>query len=87
MTIHDYTQRGWGHDFMIMRHNEDWTEIKLAGWGSGLKQGDLLLLPAPDGKPALHWEITNVEYTKDPLDMWFVIIKPYKPEVNHAPSL
>lgn len=66
---HDYTTRGWGHDYSVREVIEGGKELTMYGWGYGLNKGDYLLLQ--DGKGgATRYRIREVSYFNDPRDMW-----------------
>jgi len=68
---HDYTKRGWGHDFAIMDIIDGGLQVKVMGWGRGIKKGDLIILAnehSPSG--GSPYRITDIEYKLDPSDMW-----------------
>lgn len=66
---HDYTRRAWGHDYSIVSLIEDGQRLRLAGWGSGIAAGDYLLLPS--GSNTTRYQVTSIDYRRDPPDMWF----------------
>lgn len=66
--VHDYHNRYWGHDYAI-KPDPDPITARVTGWGDGVRQHDLLLLPNGDG--ACFYEIETIERPRDPGDMWF----------------
>lgn len=65
---HDYTQRGWGHDYAINRVIDGGTVLRASGWGSGISEGDFLILP--NGEATTRYRVESIEYYRDPPDMW-----------------
>lgn len=63
---HDYTKRGWGHDYMVTAIKGN--AISLLGWGTGISDGDFLLLQ--NGQGSTRYKINAVRYRIDPPDMW-----------------
>lgn len=71
---HDYTRkaRRWGHDFANFRHTGGDTYL-VVGWGHGLCAGDRMLLTLTgddDVTRDVPLLICEVEYLRDPRDMW-----------------
>jgi hypothetical protein len=66
---HDYTRRGWGHDFAVRKLSDGGTRISLVGWGHGIADGDYLILP--NGAETTRYQVEGVHYQGDPRDMWF----------------
>jgi hypothetical protein len=64
---HDYTVREWGHDYTFTPV-EDGRRGQVVGWGTGLQDGDYLLLRNGDG--STRYRIKRVAYFRDPEDMW-----------------
>lgn len=69
MTTHDYRIRGWGHDYVIHAVHNGGLEIDISGWGSGINEGDYLLMAHAKGEA--RYEIESIRYVDDPADMWF----------------
>lgn len=67
MKTHDYTQRGWGHDFTF-DPIDGGKGGAMMGWGFGLEDGDYLILP--NGGGTTRYQIKTVEYFSNPKDMW-----------------
>jgi hypothetical protein len=65
MTTHDYTDRYWGHYNTIQGAGE---RMVIIGWGKGIEEGDYLILP--NGKGTTRYQVEDVEYFRDPPDMW-----------------
>jgi hypothetical protein len=74
VSCHDYTRRSWGHNYELLRSTTDGFEHEIAGWGPGIEEGQLLLLPTEDGR-AVKWRVIKVRYCDDPKDMWFATIR------------
>lgn len=66
--IHDYRRRGWGHDYTITP-DADPVTAQLMGWGVGIRQRDVLLIPHSQGDGCLY-EVEQIKYFRDPADMW-----------------
>lgn len=66
---HDYTYRIWGHNYSVIAIKDGGHELRLAGWGSGICDGDFVILKNNDSTSRYYLE--TVEYQRDPLDMWF----------------
>lgn len=64
---HDYTRRGWGHDFTF-EPEQGGKQGSMMGWGHGLNNGDYLILPVRGG--TTRYQIETVEYFMNPSDMW-----------------
>lgn len=64
---HDYTQRGWGHDYTFSPGNGGRTG-SMTGWGHGIERGDYLLLH--NGGGSTRYRVAKIEYYSDPSDMW-----------------
>jgi len=69
MKTHDYTINKWGHSYHVVNYGDKGATISLAGWGIGIKPNDFILLR--NGSDSTRYKITSIEYTKDPVDMWF----------------
>lgn len=65
---HDYTQRGWGHDFYIDEIINKGKKIGMGGWGHGIRKGDFLILP--NQGTTTRYRVAKVEYHMAPSDMW-----------------
>ena len=65
---HDYTKRGWGHDFTITTVIDRVKQLKASGWGYGIRCGDFLLLPNKLG--ITRYRVININYYSNPADMW-----------------
>lgn len=68
---HDYTEpkRHFGHDLTYSLVNPDGTEVRAIGWGSGISEGDYILLSHADGD-VTRYRFDTVNYKRDPADMW-----------------
>lgn len=64
---HDYTRRGWGHDFTHTPKHDGRT-LRMMGWGHGIRSGDYLLLP--NGDRTTRYRVRGIRYLSDPPDMW-----------------
>jgi hypothetical protein len=76
MKHHDFTQGGWGHHFSVWETLPPDTDPTIApgtryyGHAVGLKKDDIVLLAMQSGKVA-RWRINEIEYKRDPHDMFF----------------
>lgn len=66
--IHDYTARCWGHDFILKPHADPIT-ANITGWGHGLRERDLLLIPHGAGGACIY-EIETLRWANNVDDMW-----------------
>ncbi len=71
MRLHDYTKEtlGWGHDYTYDPAPGGLT-AHMAGWGTGIAEGDLICITGPTGKPC-PLRVVSIRYELDPPDMWF----------------
>ena len=67
MKTHDYTKRGWGHDY-IFEPIDEGLKGSMMGWGYGLEAGDYLIIQ--NGTDSTRYKILSVEYLSNPQDMW-----------------
>lgn len=65
---HDYTRRGWGHDFSVVNLDLNGRVLRLTGWGAGIEDGHFLILP--NGGETTRYLVTSIKYESDPRDMW-----------------
>ncbi len=65
---HDYTIRGWGHDYAILKAEPP--VIRISGWGYGLRAGDYLLLQGDAPGTTTRYRLDTCEYFHNPSDMW-----------------
>ena len=66
---HDYSIKTWGRSYEILSLKDKGKEVRLAGWGTGIKPKDFILLR--NGADSTRYQITTIEYQNDPVDMWF----------------
>jgi len=69
MNTHDYSVRGWGHDFHVLEATDNGMSLRLAGWGKGINNNDYIILP--NGEDTTRYQIDNIKYMSDPRDQWF----------------
>ena len=69
MNTHDYSIREWGHDYNIIGIENEGLSIRIAGWGRGISNNDYIILK--NGNDTTRYQIENIEYKRDPSDMWF----------------
>jgi len=65
---HDYTGRGWGHDFTIQKIDKVNNILSMSGWGTGISKGDYLILP--NKGETTRYQVKEIKYYNDPSDMW-----------------
>ncbi len=85
---HDYTRLCWGHAFSVEAVIKNGQTIKAFGWGCGhhcrgyvagegehcsIRAGDYLLLP--NKTASTRYQVTQIEYERDPRDMWHATLK------------
>lgn len=70
MTVHDYSVRFFGHDYVINKVYGEGEEIDLIGWGPGLHQEDFIILQNRGRNNTTQYKLTDVDYYHDPPDMW-----------------
>jgi hypothetical protein len=70
---HDYRKghRTWGHDLSYRPLPDD--KLKATGWGSGLREGDYMLLS--NGDSDTRYQIETIRYFGDPKDMWTATLR------------
>lgn len=84
----DYTRRGDGHNYEILRTHDGGQRLEAAGWGpfmgAMLKRGDYLLLIGKTSDSSTRYQVAEVEYRMDPGDMWFatLVFAPRQHAVN-----
>lgn len=66
---HDFSNREWGHNYTLLGMEEGGIEIRLAGWGMGLRENDYIIIQNGDG--TTRYKLETVEYKSNPSDMWF----------------
>ncbi len=71
--LHDFRKRGWGNDFSVSSVANGGQTIKLTGWHSGIEVGDRVVLP--NGEHVATYEITAINYMRDPKDQFFADAK------------
>lgn len=71
-TTHDYRQstKRWGHDLGVLNLLPD-NVIETYGWGRGIKEGDYVLLTNSPLGTDTRYQVKEIEYKRDPADMWF----------------
>lgn len=79
---HDYTKRGWGHDY-VYHPIDGGLKGTLMGWGEGIVKGDYILLQ--NGKDSTRYRFTEISYYRDPRDMWSGKIK-FAPRTAPTPK-
>lgn len=71
---HDFTRRGWGHDYFIQQVFDHGERLKVGGWKQGIAKGDyLILVDARDGNT--RYRVEEIRYTGSPKDMWFATLR------------
>lgn len=79
---HDYTVRGWGHDYTFKPINGGLLG-RMQGWGGGLEDGHYLILPNK-GKTT-RYLIERCGYYGDPPDMWWADVV-FAPRQHEQPA-
>ncbi|MCI3277585.1 hypothetical protein [Streptomyces cylindrosporus] len=71
----DYTSErcGWGHNIVIHHVAED-GQVRVSGWGDGIEEGDHLLIDY--GGQRQRFTVAEIEYHRDPPDMWAATLTP-----------
>ena len=69
MTTHDLTSGEWGNNCIIRAVRDKGMELDLAGWRSGIKNGDFLILKQRNS--TTRYLVECIRYEQDPDDMWF----------------
>lgn len=73
---HDYTtkKRYWGHDIHWRLLDNKGQRLDAGGWGSGIGQGDFLLVTNPDSGHETRYQVESIEYYADPSDQWHGVL-------------
>lgn len=81
---YDFTDRAWGHNFMILELIDGGKQIRVAGWGEQIVKNDFLILPnGPEG--TTRYLVLDIKYEVDPPDMWFATLEfSPRPENDHV---
>jgi len=66
---HDLSSKSWGCNYSVMKIHDGGMCVDLAGWYSGIKSGDFLLLKKTDG--TTRYLVESIRYESNPNDMWF----------------
>jgi hypothetical protein len=62
-------RRRWGHDVAITK--VDGKRASVTGWGTGIREGDIVLLPNPHNESGVsRYQVETISYFPDPRDMW-----------------
>ena len=72
MITHDLSKKSWGCNYEIMSLENNGYNAKIAGWHSGIRNGDYLLLKNGDG--STRYKVSSIRYCSDPEDMFFATI-------------
>ena len=70
LQTHDYTRRAWGHDYSIVSVLNNGQQVRLMGFGHGIKAGDYLIIPKGSG--TTRYQVERINYRVDPPDMWLI---------------
>lgn len=65
---HDYTERTWGHDFVVHKIWNEGRTLDVSGWGEGIEKDHFLILP--NHGSTTRYVVTEINYRYDPPDMW-----------------
>ena len=66
---HDLSAQTWGSNYNLMEVRDGGMEVDLAGWKSGIKIGDFLILKQRNS--TTRYLVESIRYEQDPADMWF----------------
>lgn len=80
MTTHDYSKRGWGHDYFITDVAQEGLVLKAGGWGDDIESGDFLILQDQKGGTT-RYKVVTIRYESDPTDMWWATLE-FAPRAN-----
>jgi hypothetical protein len=75
---HDLSSKTRGCNYNVMEIHDGGMRVDLAGWRSGIKNGDFLILKQTDG--TTRYLVESIRYESDPNDMWFA-------EASFAPRI
>lgn len=64
-------KRFWGHDYFISRRSEDGKQLKISGFGRGIKAGEYILLEHSNHVDIVAFRIEDIYYETDPRDMFW----------------
>lgn len=81
---HDYTRRGWGHDYAIHQVIEGGRRLKASGWGHGIAVGDHLIMP--NQQATTRYRVEAIRYVRDPTDQWFADLA-FAPRAPEPPAV
>jgi hypothetical protein len=65
---HDYTRRGWGHDYTF-RPIKGGMAGHMLGWGQGIQEGDYLIIENGPNDSS-RYMVDKISYSKETQDMW-----------------
>lgn len=89
MSTHDYTSRGWGHDFCIRDVIKGGRVLKASGWGNGIEKGDFIIIPnsnpPPGANDSTRYRVKEISYCSDPRDMWHATLT-FAPRSTSQPA-
>ena|GEM_PF-1429682 len=80
---HDYTERYWGHDYVIQEVRDDGRNLTAMGWGCGIEEGHFLLLR--NGPGSTRYLVRRIRYMADPSDMWSASLE-FAPRQGTVPA-
>jgi hypothetical protein len=66
---HDLSGKSWGCSYNVMKIHDRGMRADLAGWQSGIKNGDFLILKQTAG--TTRYLVESIRYESNPPDMWF----------------
>lgn len=79
---HDFTNRCWGHDYVIHKVIDGGNKLSMSGWKDGIAKGDFLIMSNNEGpkgsNTTTRYKVDSIRYLGDPPDMWHA-------EVSFAP--
>ena len=68
MKTHSFLDRGFGHDVIVNKIEDDGQRIHVTGWCYEISEGDTLVLPNGSGQAT--YAVEKIRYKLDPRDMF-----------------
>ncbi len=68
-STHDYTKSRWGHAVEILRIINEGNQLRVVGYGSGVNNGDFLLLPNEGS--STRYKVLKIEHKGSGTKQWF----------------
>lgn len=73
---HNYTDRFFGHDYVITEVCDNGQKLNMMGWGHGISAGDYILLVRDEKngtRADTRYKVETITYMADPKDMWTMV--------------